>query len=140
MSEKLLKLFLMDNPIATKTGATVRVSMLFNEIESLHGKKAAQQIFDKWGTPKSKRELNERKGWRLLERLDWMPEPNIAEFARQIEAENAALPDDDQLTPRRRPTLATIDHYLRELIRQRRVAIEAGTWDGPVPPFPDKAV
>ncbi|MCA1514543.1 hypothetical protein N2605_16305 [Bradyrhizobium yuanmingense] len=132
MSENLKKLFLQSNPTTTKTGAAMRVSFLFHEIEEAHGLDVARAMFEKWAKPTTQNELNKLKGWRLIERYDDMLEPNVRELARQIEAENAKLPDDEQLTPRRKPSRETIEAYIRELLRERRKAIEAGTWDGPV--------
>jgi len=62
-----------------------------------------------------------------------MKEPNVREMARQVEAANAKLPDDEQLTPRREPSRETIEAYLRELLRERREAMAVGAWEGPTP-------
>jgi len=134
MSENLKKLFLQQNPIETKSGAAMRIMDLFDEIEATHGTEQARRLFEKWGKEPTPAELIKLKGWRALERYDQMPgRKNKAELTRQIIAENETLPDDEQLTPRRRPTFPTVYHWLGELLRERSAAMKAGTWDGPEP-------
>jgi hypothetical protein len=133
MSENLKKLYLQVNPITTKTGAAMRVMFLFHEIEEAHGTDEARRMFENWAKPPTANEINKLKGWRLIERYDAMKDKNVRELARQIEAQNASLPDDEQLTPRRKPSRETIEAYLRELLRQRRDEMTSGTWDGPKP-------
>lgn len=133
MSENLKKLYLQYNPITTKTGAAARVSFLFSEIEEAHGLDEARRMFAEWATSPTASEINKLKGWRLIERYDDMLEPNVRELARQVEADNAKLSDDEQLTPRRKPSRETIEAYLRGLLRDRREAMAADTWDGPTP-------
>jgi hypothetical protein len=129
MSEKLLQ----DkyHPIESKSGAATRVMKLFWEVEKHHGTDEARRIFERWARHPTQAEINKLKGWKLIERYDDMDDQNVRELARQIEAANAKLPNDQQLTPRPRPTRETIEAYLRELLRQRRDGIKDGTWDGP---------
>jgi hypothetical protein len=78
-----------------------------------------------------KREDHELKNWALLQRYDAMAEPNVAALAREIVERNATLPKDQQLTPRYRPTLPSLDKHLRLLLKRREAALRAGTWEGP---------
>jgi hypothetical protein len=138
MSENLKKLFLQLNPVSTKSGAAMRVTDLFYEIEAAHGSEAARLMFERWAKEPTPAEIIKLKGWRILERYDLLPldekgRKNKAQLAREIVVENEALPDDEQVTPRRRPTFPTVYAYIGTLLRERRDAMEAGTWDGPDP-------
>ncbi|WP_316196852.1 hypothetical protein [Bradyrhizobium sp. SZCCHNS3053] len=136
MSEKLLHMFLQANPIETEVGAAMRVMMLFNEIEKVHGAECAKALFERWALKPSQREINKLKGWKILERLDRMTPPNKAKLAREIVEENMSLPDDQQVTPRLRPTYSSLYDYIRTLERERKEGIADGTWRGPRP-LPD---
>jgi hypothetical protein len=129
MSENLIKYTL--NDITTLAGAQMEALKLFRQIETHHGRARAQEIFKELGKPLSKARANELKNWALLKRVDAMEKPNVAELARQVVEENAALPEDQQLTPRYRPTLPTVDKHLRNLLRERQEGLKAGTWEGP---------
>ncbi len=132
MSENLLKLFLQTNPVASEAGAVMRVMLLFQEIEEAHGTERARGFFKRWAAPPGKNEINRLKGWRILERLDRMRPRNKSQLAREIVAENLALPLGEQLTPRPRPSYATVYDFIRTLERERTAAMALGTWDGPV--------
>lgn len=105
--------------IETKDGATAVVADIFLLIAHFHGGKEAGRLFRQQSTT-SKSDVNRMKGQLLLARYDAMKVKNISKLAEQIEAENAKLPADKQLTPRRRPSRQTIDAYLRQLRRDRR--------------------
>jgi hypothetical protein len=129
MSENLI--MLMRHDIATPSGAQLEALKLFRQIETHHGREAAQAIFRELGKPLSKARANELKNWALLERYDAMEKPIVAELARQIVEENARLSEEEQLTPRFRPTLPTVDKHLRNLLRERQEGSRAETWEGP---------
>jgi hypothetical protein len=129
MSENLIKLF--NNDITSIGGAQLEAWKLFLLIKQHHSEKEARRIFFEWGKPVSKNRTNELKNWVLLQRLDSMEKPNVAELARQIVEENSHLGDDQQLTPRYRPTLPTVDKHLRNLLRERQEGLRAETWEGP---------
>jgi hypothetical protein len=138
MRDKLWQLVLRTNPVETKSGAAMRVADLFYQIEEAHGTEEARRLFDRWAKTPSQSEINKLKGWRILERYDELKigssgRKNKAQLAREIYADNERLPTDQQVTPRPRPTLQAIDHYIRDLIREREKAMKAGTWDGPIP-------
>jgi hypothetical protein len=123
-----------------KFGVRFVLAGLLERLVAVHGRVEAHRLLALCGGPQEKNDINRMKGWALLERYDAMPVKNVRGLARQIYDENAKLPDDNQLTPRPKPTLPTIESYLRELLRQRREECEAGTWRGPVDrvngPFP----
>ncbi|MGJ4908857.1 hypothetical protein [Bradyrhizobium sp. HKCCYLS2033] len=119
------------HPVESKSGAAIRVMKLFAEIERAHGTEEARRMFEQWAKKPTKNEIIKLKGWRLIERYDHMSEPNVRALARQVATENAALPEHEQLTPRFRPSVQTIESYLRELLRERRNGMQDGTWDGP---------
>jgi hypothetical protein len=133
MAEYLRKLYLQQNPITTKMGAIARVSDLFQQIEEIHGLDAAREIFENVSTPVAQNKFNQWKGWRLIAMYDQMAQPNVRALSREIERENAARSIEEQLTPRFRPSRETIESYLRELLRERRKSIQAGSWAGPRP-------
>jgi hypothetical protein len=129
MSENLIKL--MKSDVTQLAGAELEAWKLFLLIKQHHGEKAARRIFREWGKEPPKNRINELKNWSLLERLDAMEKPNVAELARQVVEKNASLPAEQQLTPRHRPTLPTVDKHLRNLLRERQEGLKAGTWEGP---------
>ncbi|MCK1707618.1 MULTISPECIES: hypothetical protein [unclassified Bradyrhizobium] len=129
MSEKLVQLFKAD--VTQLAGAQLEAWKLFLLIKQHHSEKEAREIFFEWGKPPSKTRINELKNWALLQRYDSMEKPNVAELARQIVEENSHLAEDQQLTPRYRPTLPTVDKHLRNLLRERQEGLQAGTWEGP---------
>lgn len=129
MSENLITLFRHD--ITTPSGAQLEALKLFRQVETHHGRETAQAIFRELGKPISKARINELKNWALLERYDMMEKPNVAELARQIVEENARLTEEQQLTPRYRPTLPTVDKHLRNLLRERQEGLRAETLEGP---------
>jgi hypothetical protein len=69
-----------------------------------------------------------------------MQPQNVAELARQLVFENETLPEQDRLTPRGKPTLPTVDKYIRLLLKKRDDEIAAGTWSGPGCPWPESPV
>ncbi|WP_213740952.1 hypothetical protein [Bradyrhizobium sp. dw_411] len=107
---------------------------LFRQIEKHHGRQAARRIFAKWGEEPSQRRRNEIKSLSLLDRLDMMNPPNMALLAREVAAENEALPTKDRRGPGKSSIASTVEHYIRTLVRKRRDGIKAGTWTGPFPP------
>jgi hypothetical protein len=129
MSENLLKLFA--GPIESIEGAERHALRLYLEIEKHHGEQEARRIFTNRGRKPTKKEVAERKRFKILERYDFMPEPNVMELARQLEVESKTLPPDEQITPRGSKTQATIDHHIRSLLKRRKEEIAAGTWEGP---------
>jgi hypothetical protein len=129
MSEKLIKYF--NHDITTLHGARLEALKLFMQLEEHHGAGEARRIFIEWGKEPSKKRINELKNWALLQRYDAMEKPNVAKLARDIVAENAGLPKDQQLTPRYRPTLFTVDKHLRLLLTRREASLRDGTWEGP---------
>jgi len=129
MSENIIKYVSFD--MTTPGGAQMEARKLFMQIEKLHGRERTQAIFKELGKPLSKKRANELKNWALLERLDAMDKPNVAELARQVVKENDSLSKDQQLTPRYRPTLPTVDKHLRNLLRERQEGLRAETWEGP---------
>jgi hypothetical protein len=131
MSEKLWRLFLQENPVETKSGAAMRVMELFYQIEEAHGTEQARLLFERWATRPSQSEQNKLKRWRIIERYDAMQIKNQAQLAREIVEANEKLPEDEQLTPSFRPSYPTVYDYIRTLLRERREAVKAGTWDGP---------
>jgi hypothetical protein len=129
MSENLVKLFTHD--VTQLAGAQLEAWKLFILIKQHHGEKEARKIFREWGKEPSKKRINELKNWALLQRYDAMAEPNVAELARQIVELNATLPKDQQLTPRYRPTVTSLDKHLRLLLKRRETGLRNGTWEGP---------
>jgi hypothetical protein len=129
MSENLIKYVV--NDITTLGGAQMEALKLFRQIETHHGRERAQAIFRELGKFLSKARANELKNWALLERYDAMEKPIVAELARQLVEENAGLPEEQQLTPRYKPTLPTVDKHLRNLLRERQEGLKAETWEGP---------
>ena len=129
MSENLIMLSI--NDVTTIDGACMEAQKLFMHLEKHHGADEARKIFREWGKKLTKNRINELKAWALLRRYDAMERPNVSELARQVVAENAALPEDNQLTPRFRPTLPTVDKYLRLLLTKRGEGLKNGTWEGP---------
>jgi len=129
MSENLLKLFA--GKIETIAGAERRALVLYLEIEKHHGEEEARRIFAKRGKKPTKTENAERKTWKVLQRFDAMPAPNVMELARQLALESKTLPVDEQITPRGSTSEATIDHHIRDLLRKRKARIADGTWNGP---------
>jgi hypothetical protein len=129
MSENLIKHVL--NDVTTPGGAQMEALKLFKQIETHHGRERARAIFGELGKPLSKARANELRNWALLERYDAMEKPIVAELARQVVKENAGLPEEQQLTPRYRPTLPTVDKHLRNLLRERQEGLKAETWEGP---------
>jgi hypothetical protein len=129
MSRNLLKLF--SGEINTTRGARLRILRLFYEIEDHHGTDETRRLFAERAKPPTKRELAERKEHALLSRYDRMPVPNVMQLAREVAAENKALPADEQLTPRGSTSEATITCYIRGLLKERKQAIAEGTWSGP---------
>jgi hypothetical protein len=135
MSENLLKDEF--HPIESVSGASVRAYRLFREIEKHHGTEEARRIFRAWSKAPSKKQINEIKAWRILDRFDAMQPQNVAELARQLVSENETLPEEDRLTPRGKPTLPTVDKYIRLLLKKREDKLVAGTWIGPGRPWPE---
>lgn len=129
MSENLVKL--STNDVTQLAGAQLEAWKLFLLIKQHHGEKEARRIFKKWGKDASRKEINELKNWALLQRYDAMAEPNVAELARQIVDLNATLPKDQQLTPRYRPTVTSLDKHLRLLLKRRETGLRNGAWEGP---------
>jgi hypothetical protein len=129
MSENLIKLFKFD--MTQLAGAELEAWKLFLLIKQHHGETEARRIFREWGKEPSKNRINELKNWALLQRFDEMEKPTVAELARQVVEENAGLSEEEQLTPRYRPTLPTVDKHLRNLLRERREGLKAETWEGP---------
>jgi hypothetical protein len=129
MSENLIDLF--RNDITTPGGAQMEALKPFRQLETHHGRETAQKIFGELGKPLSQKRANELKNWELLKRYDSMEKPIVAELARQVVEENARLPEEQQLTPRYRPTLPTVDKHLRNLLRDRQEGLKAGKWEGP---------
>jgi hypothetical protein len=130
MSENLLKYFA--GPIETVVGAERLALRLFLDIERHHGEDEARRIFARWGKEPTKNEIAEAKTFKVLDRYDNMlPEPNVMALARELAAENISLPPADQITARGSTTAATIEHHIRDLLRRRKAAVAAGTWQGP---------
>jgi hypothetical protein len=129
MSENLVKLFSHD--VTQLAGAQLGAWKLFLLVKQHHGEKEARRIFREWGKEPKKNRLNELKNWALLQRYDAMPDPNVAKLARAIVEMNATLPKDQQLTPRYRPTVTSLDKHLRLLLKRRAAALRNGTWEGP---------
>lgn len=129
MSVNLVKYSI--NDVTDLAGAQLEAWKLFSLIKTHHGEKEARSIFREWGKEPSKERINELKNWALLERYDAMAEPNVAALAREIVELNATLPKDQQLTPRYRPTVTSLDKHLRLLLKRRETALRGGTWEGP---------
>jgi hypothetical protein len=125
MSENLVKY--TKNDLTKLWGAEVDAHKLFLLIKQHHGEKEARRIFRGWGKEPSKKRINELKNWALLQRYDAMDEPNVAALAREVVELNADLPKDQQLTPRYKPSLFTVDKHLRLLLKQRETALRNET-------------
>jgi hypothetical protein len=106
--------------VKTIEAATERVAWLYSHIEKHHGPEATRKIFVTFGRKMSKRRINEMKNQRLLSMYDRMQEPNVAALAREVVERNAELSREDQLTPRFRPSLPTVDKHIRLLLDKRK--------------------
>jgi hypothetical protein len=107
--------------VETIEGAMDRVAWLYSHIEKHHGPEATRKIFLTLGRKMSKTRINELKNQSLLWLYDQMREPkNVAELAREVVEKNAERSEEDQLTPRFRPSLSTVDKHIRLLLEKRK--------------------
>jgi hypothetical protein len=107
--------------VETIEAATERVAWLYSHIEKQHGPEATRKIFLTFGRKMSKARINAKKNQGLLWMYDQMQEPkNVSALAREVVEKNAERSKDDQLTPRYRPSLSTVDKHIRLLLDKRK--------------------
>jgi hypothetical protein len=99
------------------TGAAEKAAYyLFDNIREQLGVEEARRIFLKFGKDPSPTKLKKIKNAGVLDRYDMMkPRPNIAELARQMFAENQALPSGQRSTT----TLTSIEKHITRLKDER---------------------
>jgi len=116
--------------VETIDAATERVAWTHSHIEKHHGPEATREIFLTFCKRLSNTRLYEHKKRDLLWMYDQMQEPNVAALAREVVEKNAERSKENQLTPRFRPSITTVDKYLRNLLEEREEAQRAGIWEG----------
>jgi hypothetical protein len=125
MSKNLIALFLKplwasDRPL-DEDHVRACVGLVFSLAVEHIGEQQAYDIFGNFGPP-PKRTMQQRKNWDLLRRYDKMePKPNADKLARELAAKGAG----DE---------GSIARNLRRLLKDRREAMAAKTWNGPFPP------
>ncbi|MCW2218319.1 hypothetical protein M2232_001851 [Bradyrhizobium japonicum] len=127
MSEKLVDLIERRTVAACEAAA----SALFKEISAKFGQDKAQEIFRLVSSNLSDDEVREFKNLAILRRYDGMSEPNVAELARQLVAENEAAVKEGRPAPngpRGSTNLMTMDKHIRNIIDWRERGIADGTW------------
>jgi hypothetical protein len=103
--------------------AGMRAYALFLEIADLHGIDEARRIFKDTVKGTTKRDRARWKNEEILDLYDAMPKPNVRALARQLEQKGWG-------------ERMTVDHRIRDLLRNREAAMKEKTWDGP--PLYDK--
>jgi hypothetical protein len=92
----------------------------------------ARRIFDKFSAPPSPQRVAEIKNWALLDLCDLFA-PNVRKLARELAEENKTLPRAERHGPRGSTDPFVMDRHIRRLRKERKEALEKGTWGGPVP-------
>lgn len=101
---------------------------LFSVTVAEFGLSHARRIFMKFGKEPSPKKLKKIKNAGVLSRYDMMKEPNVAELARQLFAENQALPKGKRSTT----TLGSWEKHITRLKKDRERRLKDRTWWGPV--------
>jgi hypothetical protein len=110
---------------------------LSQELDERIGVDRAKYVFRHFGELPSTTNLNERKNYAVLDRLDMMtdengtPCPVALRLAKRLAKENEALP----LAERKGPggvDVPALAKHIQNLVKKRERELEAGTWHGPV--------
>jgi hypothetical protein len=118
-------------------GAHKAANYLFSELIERVGVGRAKYIFRHFGKPPSKTDLNDRKNYAVLDRLDRMKDengelfPNYLGLAKQLAPENQALPLEERKGPGGVDVPALAKH-IENLAKRRERELAAGTWFGPI--------
>ena len=116
-------------PASDPAGLFFRALVLFSEAKPKLGEQEAREIIR--SATSAKASLIAKK-WRILQRFDAMePERSPWKLACQLAEENETLPPADRWGPRGSINAETLEHYIHDAIKERKQAIERGTWRGP---------
>jgi hypothetical protein len=110
---------------------------LFGELIERVGIARAKYLFRHFGKLPSKTDINDRKNYVVLDRLDQMkdesgkPCPNYLGLAKQLAPENASLPVEERKGPGGVEITALAKH-IGNLAKRRERELAAGIWYGPI--------
>jgi hypothetical protein len=111
-----------EHPIETAFGAHLRIRYLLHQIEQRHGIETARKLFRE--AMPSPRQEQLWRGYKILARLDRMPEPGPWKLAGDLIAEAGQ----DRYGPDGEDRQDTQYRYIHRLMQKRDKAMKAGKW------------